>query len=149
MTSEPVTFSAIQLSAMNLLAMREHSAAELRQKLQKKFGDFELVSQVVEDLTTRNLQSDERFAEAFVKMRIHQGKGPMRILYELREKGIAEELIAVLVDLSDQLWLGLAKEVCTKRFGTVSGASQQDKAKQARFLQYRGFAPIHIRGVLM
>src|SRR5690606_27797054 len=119
--SEPVTFSAVQFSAMNLLAMREHSVAELRQKLQKKFKDSELVNQVIDDLATRNLQSDERFAEAFVKMRIRQGKGPVRILYELKEKGIAEDLAAALVDLSDQLWVDLAKEVCLKRFGMLSG----------------------------
>jgi len=147
--SEPVTFSAVQFSAMNLLAMREHSVAELRQKLQKKFKDSELVNQVIDDLATRNLQSDERFAEAFVKMRIRQGKGPVRILYELKEKGIAEDLAAALVDLSDQLWVDLAKEVCLKRFGMLSGTPRQDNAKQIRFLQYRGFTSTHIRKITM
>lgn len=145
MTSEPVTFSAIQFSAMSFLAMREHSAAELRQKLQKKFDVPDLIAAAVEDLTLRNLQSDERFTEAFIKMRIRQGKGPVRILYELKEKGIEKNLAVSLTNPDDCAWIDLAKEVCERRFNQLAPISQKEKAKIIRFLHYRGFTSTQIQ----
>lgn len=145
MTSEPVTFSAIQFSAMNFLAMREHSAAELRQKLQKKFEVPDLIAAAVEDLTLRNLQSDERFTEAFIKMRIRQGKGPIRILYELKEKGIEKNLAVSLTNPDDRAWIDLAKEVCERRFNQLAPLSQKEKARMIRFLHYRGFTSAQIQ----
>jgi regulatory protein len=147
MSNEAVSFANVQFSAMSLLALREHSAWELEQKLQKKFDDCTLVAQVITDLTARDLQNDERFAEAFVKMRIRQGKGPVRIQYDLREKGIAADLIAIVLDDSNSLWLGLAQEVRIRRFGEKVPCDHKDKAKQMRFLQYRGFSSAHIQQI--
>lgn len=143
--TEPVTFSAIQFSAMTFLAMREHSAAELRQKLQKKFDDPDLIAAAVEDLTLRNLQSDERFTDAFIKMRIRQGKGPVRILYELKEKGIEKTLAVSVTNPDDWAWIDLAKEVCERRFGGLAPIGQKEKAKIIRFLHYRGFTSTQIQ----
>lgn len=147
MSNEPASFASVQFSAMNLLAMREHSAWELQQKLQKKFEDVELIRQVIADLIERNLQSDERFTEAFIKMRMRQGKGPIRIQYDLKEKGVAAGLIANALESSDSLWLDLANEVRVRRFGTKLPSDHRDKAKQMRFLQYRGFGSEHIQRV--
>lgn len=147
-TDELITFSTIQFSAMNFLAMREHSAAELRQKLQKKFDAPELITAAVDDLTIRNLQSDERFTEAFVKMRVRQGKGPVRILYELTEKGIAKDLASSFIDQDDNIWIDIAKEICERRFGDLSPTDQKAKGRIIRFLHYRGFTSSHIQRAL-
>lgn len=142
--SEQVKLSDVRFAAMNLLAMREHSVKELGDKLGRKFSAPELVDQAVTDLKAQNLQSDERFAEAFIRMRQQQGKGTVLIKMELRERGVASPLITRLIDESDPVWSALALEVRMRRF-KERPADGREKAKQMRFLHARGFASRHIQ----
>ena len=99
------TTSDIRLAAMNLLAMREHSAHELRRKLAPRFEGAD-VAAVIAVLTAENLQSDERYTEAFIIMRKRQGKGPIRIALELKEKGIGEAIYILILPIKTGLsWL--------------------------------------------
>lgn len=139
MPTDPITPATIRFSAMNFLAMREHSAKELQQKLNARFEDSDLVAEVVNRLGEENLQSDERFCEAFIAMRARQGKGPVRILLELKDKGVATELIDVALDAHDACWFDLAAKERVKRFGSALPQNMKDKSRQIRFLQYRGF----------
>lgn len=145
MSSELPTTATIRFAAMNLLSMREHSAGELKKKLCQKYDSDELVGPVVERLTEQNLQSDQRFTEAFVSMRQRQGKGPVLIKMELREKLVAAALIDEYVNESDPVWGRLAQQVHRKRFGSITAPDAKARAKQMRFLQSRGFAAKHIQ----
>lgn len=149
MQQELPKISEIRFSAMNFLALREHSTKELKDKLSRKYAHAELIEQALNELTEQNLQSDERFARAFVSMRQRQGKGPVIIKMELREKGVAAELIAHFVDDTDPLWLELARDVRAKKFKGVAVIDQQERAKQMRFLHSRGFSSRHIQGAFV
>lgn len=146
MQQEQPKISEIRFSAMSFLALREHSAKELRDKLTRKYDQAELVGEAVKWLIEQNLQSDERFAQAFVSMRQRQGKGPAIIKMELREKGVAAELIAQFVDDSEPSWVELARDVRCKKFRGVVPHDQRERAKQMRFLHARGFSGRHIHG---
>lgn len=137
----------IRFSAMSLLALREHSAKELKDKLGRKFDSAELIDAAIAGLIEQNLQSDERFTQAFVAMRQRQGKGPLIIRMELREKGVASELIAHFVDDSDALWLELARDAWHKKFRGALPSDPRERVKQMRFLQTRGFSGRHIQSV--
>ena len=78
-------------------------------------------------------QSDERFSESFIHMRYSQGKGPILIAVELKDRGIKD------FDLSIYDWFVLAKEVRRKKFGLNIPADYKDESKQKRFLHSRGF----------
>ncbi len=147
MQQELPKISEIRFSAMNFLALREHSAKELKDKLLRKYVQVELVEAAINGLIEQNLQSDERFAQAFVSMRQGQGKGPVIIKMELREKDVAPELIAQFVDDSDLLWLSLARDVRWKKFRGTIPSDQRERARQMRFLHSRGFSGRHIQGV--
>lgn len=129
----------LRLAAMDYLARREHSAQELCDKLSGRCDDSLIVRQVVERLSEQGLQSDERFVESFVRSRIQQGKGPLRITQELRHKGISGLLVESGLDGFGANWNQLAQEVRAKRFGICLPEDLKDKARQLRFLQYRGF----------
>lgn len=145
MQQEQPKLSDIRFNAMSLLAMREHSVKELTDKLKRKFDCPELIESTVAALIEQNLQSDERFTQAFVSMRQRQGKGPLIIKMELREKGVSAELIAQFIDDSDEGWYQLAYEVRDKKFRGLAPADQRERAKQIRFLQSRGFSSRHIQ----
>lgn len=145
--SGQISLADVRLAALNLLAMREHSAGELVDKLGRKFSDPELIAQVITALKAQNLQSDERFAEAFICMRQRQGKGSVLIKIELRERGIDSSLIAALINESDVAWFRSAQEVRRKRFPELP-TDAREKARQMRFLHSRGFACHHIQAAV-
>lgn len=144
MSSQEITPASIRVSAMNLLAMREHSAKELSAKLNKKFDQPEWISIELEKLKQDGLQSDERFAEAYINMRLRQGKGALVIRMELREKGIADSLVNQ--QLSTHLdWNQLALQAYQKKFGSLPVADLKEKSRRARFLAARGFSSTNIQ----
>ena len=130
---------AVRKKAMDLLARREHTRAELERKLESAGFEADVVVAVVEALGDEGLQSDTRFVESFVQSRINQGKGPARIRAELHEKGVAESVTDDAIGAVGVDWQALAAEVRQKKFGRAAPADFKDKSRQMRFLQYRGF----------
>ena len=139
---------SIESTAIRLLAAREHSVRELRDKLGSRFAATDLIEQVVADLQRRKLLSDERFTEQYVGMRTRKGYGPLRIRAELEERGISGELIELWLDMSPREWAPQMREVARHKFGEVPAEDRREQAKRARFLQYRGFPESLIRSYL-
>ncbi|HEC60516.1 MAG TPA: regulatory protein RecX [Methylophaga sp.] len=123
---------------MNLLARREHSVAELVKKLSADF-EYDDIIIAISKLTERNLQSDERFAENYLRYRSQRGFGFQKIRQELKERGVNAELISETLAESDIDWFALAADARCKRFGEQQPEDFKERAKQQRFLQYRGF----------
>jgi len=128
----------IRRKAMDLLARREHSVSELRRKLTDKGYAQAAVDGQLERLEQENLLNDRRFTESYVNYRSKKGFGPLRIKQELKEKGIGDTLMREYLDVRE-FWLNLAGEVREKRFGSTLPRDYKDRARQWRFLQYRGF----------
>lgn len=127
--------------AMDFLARREHSEQELRRKLQVRAEDEAEVDEVLRQLKVEKLQSDERFIEAYVNHRIGAGIGPMKLRYELRQKGVDEELVeACLEPLADE-WDDMMRSQRERKYGAPIPNDYSARMKQARFLQNRGFSP--------
>jgi regulatory protein len=125
--------------AMNLLARREHSVTELKTKLLKAEFDRNDIYAVIEKLAASGLQSDQRFTENYLRYRSQRGFGSQRIRQELKERGVADEIINTTLHDADIDWFSLAIIVRCKRFGEQNPDDFKDRAKQQRFLQYRGF----------
>ncbi len=134
--------------ALDLLARREHSAAELRRKLIRRGVAVARAGEVVAGLAGECLQSDARFTENYAASRSGRGYGPLRIIAELRQRGVSDELIARFLHAGDPDWAGRAHAVRRKRFGAEIPAGPGERARQARFLHYRGFTSEQIHGAL-
>lgn len=135
---------AARKKAMDLLARREHAAGELMHKLEKAGFERDAAETAIASLARDGLQSDERYVEAFVQSRIRRGKGPVRIRAELRERGAAAAAVEAALAAADTDWAALARSVREQKFGRLRPAEFKDKARQMRFLQYRGFESEHI-----
>jgi len=125
--------------AMDYLARREHGRTELINKLTKFGFDASVADDAVAQLIDDGLQSDTRFAEAFIRSRITQGKGPAKIRADLRERGLRDGVIDAGIENAQQDWIALALDVRLKKFGLEQPADFKNKARQMRFLQSRGF----------
>ena len=119
--------------ALKMLMRREHSQLELSNKLQLKGFDDAEIKRTINLLIEQKYQSDERFSEALILMRYNQGKGPVKISFELKKRGIES------FDLSNFDWFELAKEVREKKFSQNFPLDFKTQAKQKRFLNSRGF----------
>ena len=137
----------IRRKAMDFLALRDYGRAELVLKLANKGYKRSIVEDEVQRLTDEGLQSDTRFAEAFVQSRINQGKGPVRIRSELGRKGIPDGIVDAAIEDAAVDWHELTIEVREKKFGALQPNDLKDKARQVRFLQYRGFEQDQVQSV--
>jgi regulatory protein len=138
--------------AIALLARREHSRAELAHKLMRRLAegqDRADVDAVLDELQRRRLLSDERFAASLVRTRAPR-YGEARLKLDLKSRGVPAPVAAeVLGSLraGGASELERARAVWSRRFGTAPH-SLAECARQARFLQSRGFSAEVIRKVL-
>ncbi|MDY0013373.1 MAG: recombination regulator RecX [Rhodocyclaceae bacterium] len=133
--------------ALRYLAQRDHSRAELIRKL-ASHGEEEEISQVLARLDELGLLSDTRFAESFVRSRANRlGNGRLR--QDLARKGVDRDTIelALAGEHCQGSELERAWEIRARKFGEPP-TNGREWARQARFLQGRGFATDIIRKVL-
>jgi len=132
---------SIRAVAMDLLSRREHSTYQLTQKLRRRDFDLDEIEAALDRLQRENLQSDSRFIESTVDSRVNAGFGPIKIKYELRQKGISMERVDDYFSGMTVEWEQLMVAQRSKKFGQYIPVDYREKMKQARFLQNRGFSP--------
>ena len=140
---------SLRQRALEYLGKREYSYAELGQKLKTYLAedeDFEVITAILEDFKTRGWLSDARFTEQIVHARSHKF-GASKIANELREKGVSQDLIESAIEQVKENELDNAFEIRRKKF-KKSPDSREEWARQARFLQSRGFGFDVIKKVL-
>lgn len=98
-------------------------------------------------LNEHQLLNDQRFTENYIISRRGKGYGPEWITQELRLKGIPLEMIAQHLDIADNAWFTEVRKVWQKKFKGKLPTDFKSKAKQVRFLQYRGYTRDHIESL--
>ena len=138
--------SALRQKALRLLSRREHSRAELARKL-AGIGTPEEIEILLADLQQRNFSSDARMADAY--LRSHSGRfGVARLRQDLRAKGIAADLIESGIEAAElDSEIERARALWQRKFDSTPGDARE-WARQARFLQSRGFSVEIIRKLL-
>ncbi|HLJ37219.1 MAG TPA: regulatory protein RecX [Steroidobacteraceae bacterium] len=135
---------AAHAAAIALLARRDLPAGELRERLRARGFGPEAVAAALTLLAEEGAVNDERYVHNYVAHHAGRGQGPIRIAAQLRTLGLPQPLIdAAMEAVAD--WPALATAARVRRFGAPAPASWREKARQARFLQYRGFSADHIR----
>jgi len=112
----------------------------------KGFGDIDIDTAITR-LAEERLQDDGRFAESYIHYRVGRGYGPLKIRAELNQRGVDEALSASLLNELDIDWSERIQAAWRKKFDH-SAADFRERAKQARFLEYRGFTGDQIARVL-
>jgi regulatory protein len=136
----------IEAVCLRLLARREHSRRELLDKLALRGFNRDEVEPVIDGMAEQNWQNDERYTECYVRQRIQNGYGPMRIRYELQQRGIND----VELDLQAEEqggWQKLLLDVYLGKYGDEKSLTQNEWLKRSRFLQQRGFSGEMIKQV--
>lgn len=137
---------SLKARALRYLAGREHSRPELARKLARHAGEQDDVDALLDWLEAQKFLSTARFSESLVHRRADRF-GNSRILAELRSHGIADDGLAGLQDELAATEVDRAREVWQRKFGHPP-ADANERAKQMRFLQQRGFSHRAIRAAL-
>lgn len=136
--AEPgITGTRLRSYAFAVLTRREYSKVELIEKLMLRAESRIEVETLVEEFAASNYQSDERVAEMTIRSQVRRGKGPYRIKQVLKNKHLENTLHEE--ELKEIDWDEQAYQLKLKKFGPEVAQDIKIKAKQVRFLQYRGF----------
>ena len=152
--------SRLRWLAFYYLSRREYGKAELKQKLLDKEQEADKIDALLDEFEEKGYQSDYRTTLMLIRENIRKGRGRGRIKQEFYRKKMAmpdnidelidmantesEEFSEFIDDSADNLfegvdWLKLAVSARTRKYGDTIPVDQKDKARQLRFLQYRGF----------
>ena len=115
---------------------REHSRAELARKLAPHAESPAALAVLLDELLARKQQSDARFAAERARA-LSRKYGAARIRHDLRLRGVADEVIAGVDTMSDEL--ERARAILERKY-RAPAATREERAKRARFLQGRGFS---------
>jgi len=129
---------------MALLARRDFTVRELCERLIQRGFEEATAAGAMAELVRDGVLDDGRYAQNYVAYHAGRGQGPLRIAAELRRSGLAADLIEAALETGPD-WSALARKVCRAKFGPQAPDSWTERARQARFLQYRGFSSDHIR----
>jgi regulatory protein len=138
----------VKAAALALLAGRDFGRRELADRLTRRGYPAALVETVLAELVADHSLSEDRFVEQFVSQHAARGQGPMRIRMDLRERGVDPAAVDQALAATEANWIESARQARRRRFGAAPPGDFRERAKQARFLQYRGFSSEQIRAAL-
>jgi regulatory protein len=101
---------------------------------------------LLDDLTRRKQLSEERYAESRANT-LSRKFGAARIAQELRSKGVDKTLAEGAAAAARSTEVERARAVWLRKFRNP-GQTREERAKQMRFLQSRGFSFDAIRAVI-
>lgn len=134
--SMPAKRSDPLYQAQAILSRRDHSAAEIRQKLARKGFSPGEINQAVGWLTDNNLLDDAKFARTYTESMLRvKPVGPRWLKAKLRQKGIASAIIAET--LAEAFALIQEEELARQ---AAARHAPGDKNRLYRFLLSRGFS---------
>ena len=142
--AEPENLTAARVVAIGMLARRDYASGELRARLERKGFGASTVEATIAELVEERALDDARYVGNFVSYSAARGQGPVRIAAELKALNLPGELIDTALAAGPD-WRTLAAQARNRKFGPEPPADWPGKARQARFLQYRGFSSDHIR----
>jgi regulatory protein len=130
-----------------MLGRRDYSSTELARKLRELGLDAALLATLLERLFAEKLLDDNRYIDNFIRTHAGRGQGPLRVRAELWQVGLSGALVEDAIAAYPE-WPGVARAARLKKFGPEPPSNAAERARQMRFLGYRGFTSAQVRGAL-
>lgn len=142
--------------ALKYLSYRNRSISKVRERLQSKEYDADIIEAVICKLTGEGYLDDRAFTEELTRQRVNiKCWGRLKITADLRRHGVERETITEVVNdlCSDEEELSTATKALTKwlrvkDIKTDTPVSTDNKIKAMRHLASRGFTTETVRRAL-
>lgn len=138
-------------SALRFLKIRPRAVEELRKKLELKGFEAEEINETLKWLKDIQLLDDRAFTKSWIQYRLARPFGFIRIIRELKEKGVADEIIQEAVNLAKEDYSSesTALVVAKRRWQRFSSIDPQKRKKRIYdYLLRRGFSPSEVIKVI-
>lgn len=131
--------AALRRAALDWLARRDYSRAELARKLRGKFGEDVELEDLFLWLEQHRFLDESRYLDILIRSALERGHGLLRLRQDLRQRGLPADLIDQALAQLEVDWFEQARLLRERRFGPGPVTDPREKARQLRYLQYRGF----------
>jgi regulatory protein len=127
--------------ALNLLSYRARSRKELAGRLRRAGYDEEIVEETLSRLENTGLIDDAQFSQGWVNSRVSgKGLGKVRVRWELRQKGVASEVVEEALSSVDPDERKLAADAARRRWEKDKDPDLRARRRRvASYLQRQGF----------
>jgi regulatory protein len=130
--------------SLRVLALRDHSEAELRRKLKEK-GYQEGIEESIARLKELDFLDDLRFARSFAASAVRNGRGyGARLKLELKRRGVDPAIVSQVLDEINEEYSEkeLLAELIERRYAgfDAGSANEKEKRKVVGYLQRKGFS---------
>lgn len=152
-----MTYDELYQYAIFMLSRRDYGTTELKRRLARRINEVDkakhsttderCLEQVIERLLEGQYLDDNRTVYAFFRRYLSKSYGPLRIRQELQQKGFPSEIIERVLEETETDWYTLCQDLKEKKFGTGKPKDFKERAKQIRYLQYRGFTSDYINAL--
>ena len=140
------SYTNAKASVLRWLSRREYAQSELKLKLQQHGIAKEIIETILFEATEQGWQSELRYAEMFVRAKRMRYYGPKRIVYDLQQKGLTDDLISrVMQAYDEEAWINLAQDYSRKQAFHLQSQEFNEKAKWMRKLEQRGYTHEQIK----
>ncbi len=140
-------YAGLRQAIISLLGRRDYSRKEIYDKYKDRLESPADLDAVLDDFAQLGWQSDTRFCESYLNSRCYR-YGPIRLRYELGNKGISEDQIEQALAQQDMDWHAQAVDILQRKYNDLDTKDHKQKGKAYRFLAQRGFSTEHIQQAL-
>lgn len=139
--------SEMRRVTLDWLARRDYSRVEITRKLRRKFGkdvgegdkvDAD-ITEVLSWLEEHRFLDESRYIGVLIRSALERGHGLLRLRQDMKQRGLTSSLVDQALAGLEVDWFEQARSLRERRFGLKPVVDQKEKARQLRFLQYRGF----------
>lgn len=130
-------YGKLKMYCIWLLSKRSYGRNELGKKLSVYAQNIEDVEKLLDEMEEYKYIDDNQYASSLLKSEVSKGRGKAKIAQVFKNKGV--DIAKIDEELSGINWFKQALEIKIKKFGAKVETDQKLKAKQIRYLQYRGF----------
>ncbi|MFA7253055.1 MAG: regulatory protein RecX [Patescibacteria group bacterium] len=136
--------------ALDLIAMRDRTVAEIRKKMKEKEFLPEDIEATVQNLIDKKFLDDERFVENFIRSKQLGGKsGIFKIKFKLINLGINKDLIEKYLNDDEEWQYNNARELAENWLEKKQSVEPAKRyGRLGNFLAARGFSLSVIKKVL-
>jgi regulatory protein len=121
-------------------ARRAHGGVDVSRERGRRRPGHRQLDKPRDRLTEEGLLSESRYLESFVSYRARSGYGPARIREELSQRGLQRADIDLALRECGISWQAQLEETWRRKFSGHLPIDARERAKQGRFLSYRGFS---------
>ncbi len=146
---ENVVLSKAKMTALSYLSYKDRTKREVIRRLKEKGFTKEVTKKTLVFLISYGYINDLEFSKKFVKQRVcSKGYGKFKVVRELRDKGVSEDIIATVTEDIEEDERETALKFGLKKARNLDLDEYKDKQKLYAYLQRRGYAYDIIKSVI-